>query len=74
MTPAADRRDPGDGRAELDRFKTDINLTEYAVHLGYEVDRRARSRHSIAMRHHSGDDKVIVARNHNGHWMYFSDT
>ena len=57
---------------ELDRFKTDINLTEYAAHLGYALDRQASSRHSITMRRSSNGDKMIVSRNNNGHWMYFS--
>lgn len=59
-------------RAELDRFKQDINLTEYAAHLGYALDRRESSRHSITMCRSSDHDKVIVARNTNGHWIYFS--
>jgi Toprim domain-containing protein/uncharacterized protein DUF3991 len=56
---------------ELEDFKTSINLTEYAASLGYELDRRASSRSSAVMRHTDGD-KVVIARGHDGHWMYFS--
>ena len=56
---------------ELERFKTEINLTEFAVSLGYQLDRRASSRSSIVMRHPAGD-KVIITRKEGGHWTYFS--
>jgi hypothetical protein len=46
---AVPNRNTGDDQAELDRFKRDINLTEYAAHLGYEIERRSSSRHSVAM-------------------------
>lgn len=56
---------------ELDDFKTRINLTEYAAARGYQLDRRESSRNSAVMRHPDGD-KVIVARDLDGHWIYFS--
>ena len=60
----------GDGRAdELERFKTDVNLTEYAAHLGFAVDRRASSRNSVALRHPDGS-KVIVTRDADRHWVF----
>lgn len=50
------------GRAdELERFKTAINLTEYAAGQGYLLDRRASSRNSVVMRHPNGD-KIVIAR------------
>lgn len=56
---------------ELDRFKTDINLTEYAASQGYELVRAESSRNSVVMA--SGGDKVVIARNQDSnHWMYFS--
>ncbi len=57
--------------AQLDysKFKTDINLTQYAAHLGYEIDRKKSTRSSIAMRKDS--DKVIISRRGNI-WVYFS--
>lgn len=57
---------------ELERFKTDVNLTEFGASRGYVLDRRESSRNSAVMRHPDGD-KIIIARNdENGHWIYFS--
>lgn len=56
---------------ELDSFKTDINLTEYAASHGYQLDRKASSRNSKVMRDASGD-KIVVAKAADGHWIYFS--
>jgi hypothetical protein len=58
---------------ELERFKVEINLTEYAASRGYHLDRRASSRNSIVMRHSATDDKIVVARGKTDrHWIYFS--
>jgi hypothetical protein len=46
---------------ELENFKTDINLTEYAAARGYMIDRRQSSRNRAIMRN-AGDDKIIIAR------------
>ncbi|MGB5830553.1 MAG: DUF3991 and TOPRIM domain-containing protein [Thiohalocapsa sp.] len=65
-------RDYGAGyRDELERFKTAINLTEYAASQGYQIDKRASSRNSVVMRHPVGD-KVVIARGEDQHWIYFS--
>jgi len=65
-------RDYGAGyRDELERFKTAINLTEYAASQGYQLDKRASSRNSVVMRH-PGGDKVVIARGEDQHWIYFS--
>ena len=57
---------------ELDRFKRQINLTEYAAGQGYTLDRRESSRNSIVMRG-PGEDKLVIAINGaTGHWIYFS--
>lgn len=57
---------------ELDRFKREVNLTEFAAARGYLLDRRESSRNSAVMRRPDGN-KIIVARNEgNGHWIYFS--
>lgn len=58
-------------RTELDSFKTDINLTQYAASVGYQLEPRASSKNSVTMRHADGD-KIIVARDHDRHWVYFS--
>lgn len=56
---------------ELRRFKTEINLVEFAESQGYEIDRRESSRASVVMRR--GDDKIVVATDKNdGHGIYFS--
>lgn len=55
---------------ELERFKSQINLAEYADAQGYEIDRRESSRASTVMRR--GDDKIIVTTDQDGHGIYFS--
>jgi hypothetical protein len=58
--------------AELERFKTGVNLSEFAASKGYVLDRRESSRNSAVMRHPDGD-KIIIAKNEaSGDWMYFS--
>ena len=57
--------------SELGELKSSINLTEYAASLGYLMDRRASSRNSVVMRHGNGD-KIVIARGHDAHWIYFS--
>ena len=59
-------RDP-----ELEAFKTGIDLRAYATGLGYELDRRESWRGSAVMRG-PGDDKVIIKRDTDGHYVYFS--
>jgi len=56
---------------ELDVFKREINLTEYAAGQGYRIDRKASSRNSVVMRSEAGD-KIVIARGQDGHWIYFS--
>src|SRR4030095_10928863 len=56
---------------ELDAFKREINVTEYAATCGYELDRKASSRSSAVMRHANGV-KVVIARDLDGHWTFFS--
>jgi len=57
---------------ELERFKSQINLSEFAASQGYVLDKRASSRNSAVMRHPDGD-KIIIARNEaSGDWIYFS--
>jgi hypothetical protein len=56
--------------SELDIFKREIDLRQFAVSLGYEVDRREGWRGSTVLR--SGGDKIVVKRNGNGHYVFFS--
>lgn len=60
-----------DRRDELDAFKREICLVEYALAHGYAVDRMASSRSSVVLVDGSGD-KLVVAKAHDGHWIYFS--
>ena len=55
---------------ELDAFKSTIDLRQYAAAQGYELDRRDSWRGSAVMRRHA--DKIIIKRNGNGHYIYFS--
>jgi hypothetical protein len=58
---------------ELERFKTEIDLTAFAASRGYRVDRRESTRGCIVLRHHDSDDKILVSRaKHDGHWIYYS--
>jgi len=56
---------------ELEDFKTNINLTEYAAGQGYVLDKKASSKNSAVLRKPDGD-KIIIARRQNQHWIYFS--
>ena len=59
---------------ELDQFKLNINLSEYAASHGYALDRKASSANSAAMRNGNGD-KIVIARDEiTHHWIYFSVT
>jgi hypothetical protein len=56
---------------ELEGFKTDINLVEYARSIGYEYVLKESSRNSAVLRHSNGD-KIVVATDTDGHGIYFS--
>jgi hypothetical protein len=56
---------------ELETFKTNIDLRAYASSVGYTIDRRESWRGSSVMRHENGD-KVIVKKDHDQHFVYFS--
>ncbi len=51
------------------RFKTEINLTQYAAFMGYEIVKKGTTRASIKMRR--GDDIVIISKRGNK-WIYFA--
>nr|WKN34377.1 toprim domain-containing protein [Tunicatimonas sp. TK19036] len=52
------------------RFKQDINLTQYAAFMGYEIDKKKSTRRSVAMWKDNAD-KIIISKK-NGIWVYFS--
>ena len=56
---------------ELESFKTSIDLRAYAASQGYVLDRKESWRGSAVMRHANGD-KVIIKRDADGHYVYFS--
>lgn len=63
---------PPNRKDELDEFKRNINLSEYAASHGYILDRKHSSPNSAAMKNGSGD-KIIIARDESSyHWIYFS--
>jgi len=55
---------------ELERFKRDIRLHEYAAHLGYELDKQESSRRKIVMRR--GGDKISIRLDADGHYIFYS--
>jgi hypothetical protein len=58
---------------ELDRFTRLVDLTALAASLGYQLDPRARGvRASVTMKHPGTEDKVVIRRDTDGHWTYFS--
>jgi hypothetical protein len=58
---------------ELDRFKKDIHLVQFAVQrYGYARDRKESSRACHVLRHPPTDDKIVVRQGKDGHWTYFS--
>ena len=56
--------------SELDAFKREIDLREFAVSLGYEIDRHESWRGSTVLRRDA--DKIVVKRHGNGHYVFFS--
>lgn len=58
---------------ELDRFKRRVNLTEVAAAGGYQLERGQNGNaSSVSMRHPGTDDKIVIRRDSDGHWTYFS--
>jgi hypothetical protein len=58
---------------ELHRFKSDIHFLHYAAdRYGYRRDRRESSIASHVLRHPASDDKIVVRKDRDGHWTYFS--
>ena len=57
---------------EIDRFKREINLSEFAASEGYLIDAHESTRSSVIMRGPDDDKVVITVNRHNDHWIYFS--
>ena len=58
--------------SELQNFKLNIDLRAYAASLGYQLDTKASWRGSSVMRDPASNDKVIIKRGVDGHYIYFS--
>jgi hypothetical protein len=56
---------------ELENFKLRIDLRAYAAAHGYQLDRKESWRGSAVMRDGRGD-KIIIKRDTDGHYVYFS--
>ena len=56
---------------ELDGFKRNVDLREYAAGFGYALDKHDSWRGSAVMRD-GRDDKIVIKRDHDGHFVYFS--
>lgn len=58
---------------ELEQFKRDIHFVEFAVsRYGYRRLPRESSRSSHVLAHAGTKDKILVARDADGHWVYCS--
>ena len=55
--------------SELQKFKTDINLIDYAASIGYQVDPKASTKFSTQMRKDSS--RINVSLDQNGHWVVY---
>lgn len=61
----------GNSRDELDRFKTDINLVEYAQDHGFAREARGKDRScATSIRLVRGDEVILVGKGQDGHWLY----
>jgi Toprim-like/Protein of unknown function (DUF3991) len=58
--------------AELSSFKTAIDLRAYAASQGYQLDHKKSWRGNAVMRHPVSDDKIVIMRGMDGHYVYFS--
>lgn len=59
-----------DPSTELESFKSEIRLHEYAASLGYVVDPSESSKREIVLR--AGGDKISIRRDTDGHYVYYS--
>lgn len=57
---------------ELENFKAAIDLRAYAAGQGYQLDGKASWRGTSVLRHPVTNDKVIIKRGMDGHYVYFS--
>ena len=60
------------GAEELERFKCEIDLVEFAASQGYTLDRKASYRGEAVMMGPGGDKVSILRNNPKGYWTYLS--
>lgn len=58
--------------SELESFKTNIDLRVYAASQGYELDSKQSWRGTAVMRHPLNNDKIVVKRGLDNHYVFFS--
>src|SRR5271155_4690286 len=58
--------------SELESFKTNIDLRAYAAGQGYLLNGKESWRGSAVMRHPVSNDKVMIKRDLDSHYIYFS--
>ena len=57
---------------ELERFKIEVNLVEYAMSYGYnQLDRNKSCKTCTVLRRREDDGKIAVMREHDDHWVYY---
>lgn len=60
-------------RRDLDGYKSQINLVEYAISCGYELRKKESYRSARVLKHAGDDHKIVVARDAaDNHWVYFA--
>ena len=57
---------------ELNQFKSEINLVEYAQNNGYELDQKKSSTNCIVLRDKRGDKLLVGLDEKDNHYFYYS--
>ncbi|VVT28059.1 toprim domain-containing protein [Marinobacter salarius] len=57
---------------ELDMFKREVNLAEFAALHGYQRDSKKSTRHTYSMRDEAGNHLVVSINPATGHWRWFN--
>ena len=57
---------------ELDTFKTDINLADYAQANGYSIDKKKSSVNCLVLKDNRGDKILVGINQSDGHYFYSS--
>ncbi len=70
-TPLQEVDEANASASELEMFKTNIDLRVYAACRGYHLDAK-RSWHGSAVMRGGNGDKIIISRQADGHYVYWS--